>query len=382
MGRKGLGVRAKSASSIEISFTYCGVRCYERIQLEPTAVNLARAERHRQAILLAIEHDTFDYAVTFPNSRNLARFAAKPPLTVGVYLQQWLNGKQPQLKASTYAGYKKIIKVLAAAHFGNLQLADIKRKHVAEWASRQTCGNKRLSNLISPLRAALTDAQHNELIEINPLANWTYKKLMPPKTAAIEPFSREEQALLLAHLSGQGRNLFQFAFWTGLRTSELIAVEWGDVDWNRGIIRIERALTQDARADEITKTKAGERDVKLLPPALDALKAQKAFTFLQDKRIFHNPRTGKPWLGDQAIRRTLWIPALKRAGLRYRNPYVTRHTYASMMLSAGENIAWISKQLGHSNSMMTMRVYAKFIPDSIPDAGDKTVNLFWREEKK
>jgi integrase len=199
---------------------------------------------------------------------------------------------------------------------------------------------------------------------------------MPPKSSDVEPFTRVEQELILANLTGQGKNLIQFAFWTGLRTSELIELEWGDIDWNRGIARIERAKTQYADEAETTKTKSGERDVKLLPPALEALKAQKSFTFLQDGKVFMNPRTGEPWTGDQAIRKTLWKPALKKAGIRYRRPYQTRHTFASMMLSAGEPLAWVSKQLGHSNVLMTAKVYATWIPDSQPEAGLKAVELF------
>jgi len=73
-----------------------------------------------------------------------------------------------------------------------------------------------------------------------------------------DPFTREEQAAILAALDGQGRNLIQFAFWTGMRTSELIALEWGDVDWLNGTINVRRALTNAARktGPETTKTRA------------------------------------------------------------------------------------------------------------------------------
>jgi len=375
MGRDGNGVKAASATTIEITFTYKGIRCRERIKLKPTAPNLAKAERHRAAVLHAIANDTFDYEVTFPGSKNIAKFTDKPQLTVEKYLNEWLAGKQPQIKSSTYNDYVKTIRIINE-QFGAMQLVELKRKPIAEWASSLGCSNKRISNLISPLRAALTDAVHHELIDINPIAGWTYKKTMPPKSSDVEPFTKDEQELILANLVGQGKNIIQFAFWTGLRTSELIELEWGDIDWVRGIVRVERAKTQYANQAETTKTKSGERDVKLLPPALAALTAQKAFTFLQDGKVFHNPRTGEPWTGDQPIRKTLWIPALKKAGIRYRRPYQTRHTFASMMLSAGEPLAWVSKQLGHSNVLMTAKVYATWIPDSQPEAGLKAVQLF------
>nr|WP_253727729.1 tyrosine-type recombinase/integrase [Burkholderia thailandensis] len=65
--------------------------------------------------------------------------------------------------------------------------------------------------------------------------------------------------------------MFRFAFWTGLRTSELVALNWTDVDWKRGVIVVKRALTQTAKEAEDTKTRSSRREVKLLPPAMSAL---------------------------------------------------------------------------------------------------------------
>jgi integrase len=78
MGRNGPGLRAASKESIEITFAYRGVRCRERLPLEPTAANLKRAARHRAAIQLAIEDGTFDYARTFPESPRRLLFMTNP----------------------------------------------------------------------------------------------------------------------------------------------------------------------------------------------------------------------------------------------------------------------------------------------------------------
>jgi integrase len=166
----------------------------------------------------------------------------------------------------------------------------------------------------------------------------------------------------------------QFAFWTGLRTSELVALDWSDIDWVRGVVIVSRAMTQGMEEPEDgTKTDAGWREVKLLPPALRALQAQKAFTFLKGSEVFQHPRTKERWTGDKAIRESMWIPALKRAGVRYRKPYQTRHTYASMMLMAGENPMWVAKQMGHTDWSLTAKRYARWIPSDMPDAGSKAV---------
>lgn len=130
----------------------------------------------------------------------------------------------------------------------------------------------------------------------------------------IDPFSVEERAAILSALSGQTRNLVQFAFWTGLRTSELCALDWKDIDWIREVVVVSRALTQGMDEPELgTKTFASSREVKLLPPALEALRDQKRFTLLKDAEVFQNPNICERWTGDLSIRQGMWMPTLKRA---------------------------------------------------------------------
>ena len=89
----------------------------------------------------------------------------------------------------------------------------------------------------------------------------------------------------MAAARGETWPQLQFSFWTGLRPSELIALEWGDIDWIAGEIRIVRAKTRAAKEPESTKTLAGRRTVKLLAPAREALLKQKELTFLAGGRV-------------------------------------------------------------------------------------------------
>lgn len=337
--RERTGITPISESSIQIAFTFRGVACRERIKLQPTPANLKRAELHRAAILDAIARGTFDYGTTFPESPRRFQFAeqAGEGIQFRVWAETWLNRQRQHLKSSTFDGYEKIVLNILRPAFGQKPLTDIKRPIVRAWCEQQTCGNKRLANVQSVLRQMLQDAMDDELIEANPLYGWKFARKEAPKpTDDIDPFSADEQAeILKACRYDQERNLFQFAFWSGLRTSELVALEWGDIDWKRGFVRVTRAQTQAAREAESPKTRRGARDVKLLAPALVALTEQKAHTYLAGGRIFHDPRSNEPWAGDQPIREGAWIPALRLAKVRYRNPYQTRHTYASMMLTAG-----------------------------------------------
>lgn len=384
--RQRTGVRPASASSIQIAFTYRGIPCRERIKLQPTTANLKRAEQHRGAILDAIERGTFDYAKTFPESPNRFLFAEQKGAgyKLEIYLETWLGRQTAHLKASTLDDYKKIVMHTLIPEIGQTYITDLKRAQIRDLCEKSTASNKRLSNIQSVLRKALHDAIDDDLIETNPLYGWKYARKEAPKTIDdIAPFTAEEQTEILnACREPQCRNLFQFAFWSGLRTSELIALEWGDIDWQRGIVRVSRAKTQASDTAEGTKTRRGTRDVKLLAPAISALTAQKSHTHLAGGAVFHNPRTGEPWTGDQPIRHGAWTAALKKAGIRYRRPYQTRHTYASMMLSAGESPMWVAAQMGHADWSMIGRVYGRWIRDAAPEAGNKAVEMFGAQPKK
>ncbi|MEB2600057.1 site-specific integrase [Burkholderia cenocepacia] len=233
--------------------------------------------------------------------------------------------------------------------------------------------------LFARLRLQLTEAVEDELITRNVLQNWTYQRNDEPTADDdVDPFTPDEQRAVLDALTGQERNLFQFAFWTGLRTSEIIALQWTDVDWSRGTIRVQRAQTRAARVlnkVEKTKTRASRRDVKLLGPALAALTDQKRFTLLLGGVIFMNPRTGAAWSGDNVIW-LAWGRAIQKSKVRYRRPYQTRHTYASMLLSAGEPPMWVANQMGHISLKMLEQRYGRWIKDAAPDAGRLAEALF------
>jgi integrase len=361
-GNKYPGVRESSDSSIEIDFYYRGKRCRERINLKPTATNLKKAAQHRAAILNAIDAGTFDYAYTFPDSKNALKF--KPSqYTVATYLTEWINNKKAILKASTYTEYKKIIDHEIIPKFNDKLLVLLSRADIRTWIAEKNWSNNRISNILTPLRSALKEALHDDLIQSNPLHGWSYRRNESPiKEDHVDPFTQEEQQRIIAAATGQIRNQCIVFFWTGMRTSELVALEWSDIDWTRKKIKITKARTQYADADEKTKTIKGKREIDMLPPVEQALINQKQYTLLCNDKIFHDPQYNKPWKGDKAIRRKIWEPLLKKAGVRYRNPYQTRHTFASMMLSAGENLSWLSAQMGHSSVLITAKIYARWIP--------------------
>ncbi|WP_273150762.1 tyrosine-type recombinase/integrase [Methylophaga thiooxydans] len=334
------------------------------LKVKPTSAHLKTANRLREEWLLQ-----------FSKGEIPEKFQTRRTTLIGALLDDWLDNKSSEVKASTYEDYGKSVLILKR-EFGQLDANELSLSIVKKFCNTSEASAKRLNNLISPLRQTLQEAVYDEIIEKNILNGWSCKKKRnKPHSSSVDPFNSEEQLAILSELHGQGHNLIKFAFWSGLRTSELIALMWEDIDFENKKATIARALTQAANSFEDTKTISSRREIKLLQPAIEALQAQKEYTYPSGV-IFHNPRTDKPWTGDQPIRRTLWIPTLKKANVRYRRAYQTRHTYASMMLSAGEHPMWVASQMGHADWSMIARIYGKWMPEAIPDAGGKAETIF------
>jgi integrase len=111
----------------------------------------------------------------------------------------------------------------------------------------------------------------------------------------------------------------------------------------------------------LTKTPGSARAVELRPAVVQALKEHQAASRLKSDFVFCNAIVG-PLDRDNVMNR-VWYPALKRAGVRTRKPYQTRHTFATLALSAGEAIGWVSRQMGHANTKMVIEHYYRFIPN-------------------
>ena len=86
--------------------------------------------------------------------------------------------------------------------------------------------------------------------------------------------------------------------------------------------------------------------------------------------VFVNPNTGNPWSSTNSIR-DQWVDVLRKAGVRYRVPYQTRHTYASTMLQVGEDLEYVAEQMGHETSITTLKHYARFIKNTGVKHGSK-----------
>jgi len=376
MGKKRTGVRAASASSIRITFTYQGELCRELIQSSPSESNLAKTLVWRNEQLLpAIKNGTFDYVSWFPKSPKRHKFQATPSIRLKQYITEWFAEHKANYEASSLRTNQLIVDNQLIPAFGKYPVAELKYIHIKKWAKKQNNCQHTLNNKITLLNQVLDEAVDDEIISVNPLYGKKLKGKKPSKRKeVIDPFSTREVGLILNNCKGQQNNLFHFAFSTGLRTSECIALTWTDIDWINKKVKVDKKMTAEDVVAGYPKTLASNRWVKLNDDVIKTLNNQKQNTYLEGKEIFHNPRTNKPWTGDKPIRNQ-WTTILKRAGVRYRYPYQTRHTFATLAATSGEPIGWVSKQMGHVDAGFTYKVYAGWIDEDAPEAGNKFASI-------
>lgn len=369
---RGISIREfKHKKRIQIAFSYRGAECREL--LPPCTITksaLVYASGLRMEIQRKISDDKFIYADYFPGSvRALQAEGGKQLVRIGYLLEQQVETyprqvKSGQLSPSTLEGYEKAINSERMQHWHNKTLDDATPSALREWISGMKVTAKFARNLLTPLRSVFEDALNDDLIKFDPFARIALTKLLKQTGKAsdyeVEPFTADERAKLLSHCHDSEGPMLQFWFATGLRPGELQALRWSKIDWQAKTARID--LNQVARTEKGPKTEAGIRSVDLTSSALESLEAQKQFTLLAGQHIWVNPKTGAAWETDAQIRKSLWQPLCKRAGINYRNPYQVRHTFASALLTAGTNPYYVAAQLGHVDVQMVFKTYGKFIP--------------------
>jgi len=157
----------------------------------------------------------------------------------------------------------------------------------------------------------------------------------------------------------------------GWRPNEACALKWPRVDFQpeKILIRQGRVL----RLTGIPKSAGSIRDLDMLPPVREAMAAQKALSWLLGDDVFGDGQQ-RP-VDRELFRMKVWEPVLKRLGIRYRPPYQMRHTFATLAISAGENVNWVARMLGHKSPVVTLERYNRFVPNLTRDVVEAAERL-------
>jgi integrase len=159
--------------------------------------------------------------------------------------------------------------------------------------------------------------------------------------------------------------------WTGLRLGEACGLQWGDLDVAGGFLEVRRAIAYRQHRILVGAPKSGQARRVDVPASLVARLRERRSIREAEATVAGREQT--PWifpaLTDEAkplnpahLRFKVWYHVLKHAELRSIRLHDLRHTYASLLLQAGEPIAYVKEQLGHSSIQVTVDLYGHFVP--------------------
>jgi len=280
----------------------------------------------------------------------------------GEVATRWAKITEKKVKASTLKDYKGAMNYYILPHFGNMPISQIGFLEVEEFMAGLTCTPKRVNNILVPMRAVMRFALRAGLIEKNPMDLVMNLKTDKPD---INPLSMDKVNLFLNVVDKFYLNFFTVAFFTGMRFGEMAGLKWKNVCFGQNIIKVRETRVRGIEGRP--KTKGSVRDITMLPPVIDALKDQRVKIGLKSPYVFLN-KQGRPVL-PASINFLFWKPALKKAGLKPRSLYQTRHTFATLMLDAGEIPGWVQSMMGHSSLKMILERYYSHIQNYQRDDG-------------
>jgi integrase len=313
------------------------------------------------------------------------------------YALGWLETYvKPNCKQSTYWEYDSVIRNHLIPAFGNVPMVKIDRAMVERLVAQKVAARlsrSHVRNIIVPLREMFNNAIDKGLNVPNPAVRMGKVNYRRGDSKKIDPLTREEVATLLSVVKEKMPDdyaVLLFAFRTGARAGEIVAVYPIDLDFNSRFVQIARNSSRGQittpkngkvrRVDMsmqltnvldhlLAKKKADALTRELTKPEQERRKPDEVITEVMEHPLFTR-KDGKP-LDPNDLRRQIFYKALTAAGIRRVRFHDARHTFASLLLQQGESLPYVRDQLGHSSIQMTVDVYGHLVPGINRQAVDK-----------
>lgn len=345
---------------------YFRARIKGRVIKKRLSTSLVEARKLRDQILKEI--------ALYGNVRGVDPDSGDAPL-FGEIAMKWAKITEKKVKKSTFRGYRIAMNSFWLKRFGDVPINKITYLDIEEYLASLDCSGKRINNLLVPLRGVFKLAHKSGFIDANITDLIQSRKIERPQ---IHPLSIDDVNRFLECVDPFYKPFFNVAFYTGMRAGEMSALKWDNVDFERRIIRVveTRVYGEEGRP----KTTSSYRDIDMLSMVYEALQEQASRTRLWGNYVFLN-KAGKP-IEIETLRKNAWTKGLKKAGLEYRPIIQTRHTFATIMISSGENLGWVQRMMGHSSLKMITDKYFSYIPNITHNDGSKFMEEYEKRAKK
>ena len=293
--------------------------------------------------------------------------------TVGELLARWLHTvARHKVRPTTLADYELTVRVHLVPHIGSIRVQKLTAARVQTLYSTMLdagAGKRTVHLAHQRLRQALAIAEREGIVRRNVC------DLVDPPTSSSSPgraWTADEARRFLQHSQDDAHHpLWLLALATGMRRGELLGLRWQDIDLNRGTLRVVQSVRWMSGKPVVSppKTDSSVRAIGISGPVVDALKEHrkawlerklKARTWADGDLVFCT-RTGQP-LNPSNLYRNL-AAIIAAAGVPKLRLHDMRHTHATLLLAGDTPIRAVSARLGHSQTSVTMNIYAHVLQE-------------------
>jgi len=319
--------------------------------------------------------------------------------TFAVFAQAWLDGRL-SIEGGTNSAYASIIRCHLIPALGDLEVSaidferaqnlvnDLSRKKNPRTGKRLQ--SKTIDNIVTLLNVMMGGKFGASAIKTghtrhNPVASVERPKRSIKEATPPTPGEVARLAEAARELGGISHSVLLVGVSTGVRRQELLAVNYGDIDWRSKELRIRRAVKK-AKADDgvhkwkwiihTTKSEKSRRRIALTPTALKLFAGLKEVSGASDADlIFPKSLVGltpaDAFIDPDYFDTYVFGPVARKAGLGGMRFHDLRHFFASMLIAQNESAQYVRDQMGHHSVQVTFDLYGHLFPQARPEAAAK-----------
>lgn len=319
-------------------------------------------------------------------------YTAPSKLTVGQWLDIWINEYLGSVKPSTLHSYKTTVKNHLKPNLGALKLDTLAAHTIqslyngltAPQDGRQPLSAKTVKNIHGILHKALQQAVANGYIRFNPADPCVLPRCVKKE---MQPMDETQISAFLRAIKGDPyEDLFLVTLFTGMRQGEVHGLLWSCVDLKKGTILIDKQLQYIRKSGgqyRMVPTKNSKGRTITLPPTVIATLRHVRLRQLEDRL-----RYGECWLDSgyvftdelgRHLKPQNTYREFKRIVASIGAPDIRfhdlRHSYAVAAIRSGDDIKTVQENLGHATAAFTLDIYGH-VTDQMKQASAARMEQF------
>lgn len=299
------------------------------------------------------------------------------PVTVAGLIDRFMGDYAAnRCRKLTRSTYRSLFKNHIRPRWGVVYVHDVRAMAVESWLEGYPHSRQIKAHVRNLMHTLFQAAIRWELLERNPidLVRQSRKRLKTPRILTPVEFKA-----LLRKLSEPYKTMVLTVACLGLRVRELLALQWGDIDFENLTVKIQRSIVEGEINE--TKTEASESALPLDPDLAEALLAHKAAaSYTADSDfVFAGANGVSPW--PDGILTDHLKPAAERARIGNIGWHTFRHTYSTLLHALGTTPAVQKELVRHADIQTTLNIYTQAISAEKRKAASKVVNALWKKAR-